>query len=99
MYVMTLLAENMASSESSKSPPSKKKRYSPKRIGTCVIHYQKTTDKTFTYFSDLTDPQARLQFLKQICDLRQKQPANSPLRMDDECKNLPNALEEDHGYH
>ena len=72
---------------------------SQKQERKCVIHYSKSTDQTFTYFSNLQEPETRFNMIKEIAALRQSQPIGSNLRMDNECQMIPTHLTDEHGYH
>lgn len=62
----------------------------------CIIHYEQSTNKNFTFLSKLSDPQERLEKLMNIQRLRQIQPTSSTQRLDSQ---IPEVIHEKHGYH
>lgn len=65
----------------------------------CVIHMSGIKHGSFTYFSDLTNPNDRLALLKNIRDRRLAEPPGSSYRMTDICQGIPDEIQENEGYH
>ena len=65
----------------------------------CVIHWSESKLETFTHVSAGKDSEGRLRKLKDVCNLRQSQPAGSSQRMDEACALLPDTVKDNHGYH
>ena len=65
----------------------------------CIIHWEESNCQSFTLISHTKDPQARFQQLREVSSLRLSQPTVSKHRMEDICRQLPEELNYDHGYH
>ncbi|KAK3084587.1 hypothetical protein FSP39_015968 [Pinctada imbricata] len=66
----------------------------------CIIHFE--TLKIFgkmQLIKDLKEPTARFEYICEIRDKRLSLPKESPYRMETVCIQIPNELQDQHGYH
>ena len=83
---------SILSAPSTSSSINKRKKNTVKEIAVCIINFKDTSDKTFTYISNLTNPEERFSKIKEVCTLQQSQHLGSNKRMNDACKNIPDFL-------
>ena len=65
----------------------------------CVVHFSDSNCASFQYFKDCKGGENRLEKLLDISKQRLSQPAESPCRMEESCKLIPEELKPEHGYH
>ena len=69
----------------------------PKQV--CIVHSQKSNNESFTYMSQISDCESRLQKLKDIRTQRSLLSLTSADRMKQSCDLIPDVIVEYHGYH
>jgi len=67
--------------------------------GVCIIHVKAVKSDDFTFIKHTKDPAERFKRILAVNEQRLSQPFESPYRMDDICAQIPEAYEDNHGYH
>lgn len=90
----------MASDGSRKRKQSKENYPSHKKTRkVCVIHFEGSDCKQFTYLSKCKKPDNTLNKLVDIANIRMDMPNDSASRMENTCTNLFGKVTEESGYH
>ena len=71
----------------------------PRKDGNCIVHCTSKEGTSFTYLSEVDDPDKQFDKLLNIKKLRLAEPHGSSKRMSDVCANLPEIRGKDDGYH
>lgn len=78
---------------------SKSKKIKSDEAGICIIHNQNTKAEKLTFFSQIKNPNDRIEKIKIIRDKRLLEPPSSPRRLEQMCRSIPEEISEAHGYH